>query len=253
MKKQIRIITLCAMLLALSFAAEAQQAKKIPRIGFLQRRAAPTPANPDPLWDAFLKGLQGLGYIDGNNIKIEHRYAEGRSDRLDALIAEFLQLKVDVIVVPGSAAIRAAREATKTIPIIIVTQSDPVTEKLVDSLARPGGNITGLTRLTSELSGKRLELFKEAVPAISRVAILLGGGELRGNVEDYKAAARNLNVTLLPVNLTGSRSDLEGAFQSAVKAGVKCSCHKPRCGDRKLRQADRGPFDKAPPAFHERG
>ena len=213
-------ILLCAMLLALCFPAEAQQPGKVPRIGFLQRRAAPTPANPDPLWDAFLKGLRELGYIDGKNIKIEHRYAEGRSDRLDALIAEFLQLKVDVIVVPGSPAIRAAREATKTIPIVIVTQSDPVAEKLVDSLARPGGNITGLTRLTSELSGKRLELFKEAVPAISRVAMLIGGGDLRGSVEDYEAAARALNVTLLPVNLTGSRPNLEGAFQSAVKAGV---------------------------------
>jgi putative ABC transport system substrate-binding protein len=134
----------------------------------------PTPNNPVPLWDAFLEGLTELGYIDGKNIKIEHRYAAGRSDRLDGLIAEFLQLNVDVIVVPGSPAIRAARKATKTIPIVIVTQSDPVAEKLVDSLARPGGNITGLTRLTRELSGKRLELFKEAVPAISRVAIYRG-------------------------------------------------------------------------------
>jgi putative tryptophan/tyrosine transport system substrate-binding protein len=213
-------IVLFVMILLFSHVAEAQQPGKVPRIGFLQRRAAPTPANPDPLWDAFLKGLRELGYIDGKNIKIEHRYAEGRSDRLDALIAEFLQLKVDVIVVPGGPAIRAAREATKTTPIVIVTQVDPVAEKLVDSLARPGGNITGLTRLTSELSGKRLELFKEAVPAISRVAMLIGGGDLRGSVEDYEAAARALNVTLLPVDLTGSRPNLEGALQSAVKAGV---------------------------------
>jgi putative ABC transport system substrate-binding protein len=211
-----------AMLFALCASAEGQQSGKIPRIGFLQRRVAPTPANPDPLWDAFSKGLQELGYIDGKNIKIEHRYAEGRTDRLPGLVAEFLQLKVDVIVVPGSPAIRAARKATKTTPIVIVTQSDPVAEKLVDSLARPGGNITGLTRLTSELSGKRLELFKEAVPAISRVAILIevGGGDFRGNVEDYETAARGLNVTLLPVNLTGPKPKLEDAFQSSVKAGV---------------------------------
>jgi putative ABC transport system substrate-binding protein len=129
-------------------------------------------------------------------------------------------LKVDVIVVPGGPAIRAARKATTTTPIVIVTQEDPVTAKFVQSLARPGGNITGLTRLTSELSGKRLELFKEAVPAISRVAMLVGGGDLKGSVEDYEAAARGLNVTLLPVNLTGPKPNLEGAFQSAVKAGV---------------------------------
>jgi putative ABC transport system substrate-binding protein len=138
MKKKIVTFILGALLFALCSSIEAQQPGKVPRIGFLQRRAAPTPANPDPLWDAFLKGLRELDYIDGKNIKIEHRYAEGRSDRLDALIAEFLRLKVDVIVVPGSPAIRAAREATKTIPIVIVTQSDPVAETLVDSLARPG-------------------------------------------------------------------------------------------------------------------
>ena len=214
------LVSVGALLFALHTAVQAQQTTKIPRIGFLQRRVAPTPANPDPLWDAFSKGLQELGYIDGKNIKIEHRYAGGKSDRLDALIAEFLQLKVDVIVVPGNPAIHAARKATKTIPIVIVTQSDPVAEKLVDSLAHPGGNITGLTRLTSELSGKRLELFKEAVPAISKVAILIASGDLRENVEDYEAAARALNVTLLPVNLTGPKPNLEDAFQSAVKAGV---------------------------------
>ena len=220
MQRKIFITLMTTFFLVTVSFAVAEQPANIPRVGFLQRRVAPTPANPDPLWDAFLQGLRELGYIDGKNIKIEHRYAEGRSNRLDALIAEFLRLKVDVIVVPGSPAIRAAKQATKTTPIVIVTQSDPVAEKLVDSLARPGGNITGLTRLTSELSGKRLELFKEAVPAISRVAMLIGGGKLRGNVENYEAAARALNVTLLPVNLTVSRSDLEGAFQSAVKAGA---------------------------------
>jgi putative ABC transport system substrate-binding protein len=110
-------IALFVLLLPWHHLADAQQPGKVPRIGFLQRRTAPTPANPDPLADAFQKGLRELGYIDGKNIKIEHRYAEGRSDRLDALIAEFLQLKVDVIVVPGSPAIRAAKQATKTIPL----------------------------------------------------------------------------------------------------------------------------------------
>jgi putative ABC transport system substrate-binding protein len=131
-----------------------------------------------------------------------------------------LKLKVDAIVVPGSPAIRAAREATKTTPIVIVTQSDPVAEKLVDSLARPGGNITGLTRLTSELSGKRLELFKEALPGIKRVGILVGGTELRGSVDDYEAAGRALKVTMVPVGLTGSLANLDNAYQVAVKEGV---------------------------------
>jgi putative ABC transport system substrate-binding protein len=220
MNKKVGCVALCIFLLALNVYADEQQPGKIPRIGFLQRRVAPTPTNPDPLWDAFLEGLKELGYIDGKNIKIEHRYAEGRSDRLSGLVAEFLQLKVDVIVVPGGPAIRAARKATTTTPIVIVTQEDPVTAKFVQSLARPGGNITGVTRLTSELSGKRLELFKEAVPAILRVAILIGSGDLRENVEDYEAAARALNVTLLPVNLTGPKPNLEDLFQSAVKAGA---------------------------------
>ena len=145
---------------------------------------------------------------------------EGRTVSRDSS-PNFSELKVDVIVVPGGPAIPTARAANKTTPIVIVTQSDPVAEKLVDSLARPGGDAPGLTRLTSELSGKRLELFKEAVPAISRVAILIGGADPRVIVEDYDAAARALNVTLLPVNLTGRSPNLEGAFQSAVKAGVE--------------------------------
>ena len=208
------------MLLAPCARTEAQQAIKIPHVGFLQRRVAPTPANPDPLADAFLHGLRELGYIEGKNIIIAHRYAGGTSDNLASLINELIQLKVDVIVVPGNPAIRAARLATKQIPIVIITQSDPVADKLVDSLARPGGNITGLTRLTTELSGKRLELFKETVPDISRVGILTGSGDLRGTVEEYEAGARSLNITLLPVNLPGPQPNLEGVFQSAVRAGV---------------------------------
>src|SRR5918999_6085547 len=143
---------------------EAQQAGKLPRIGFLQLRVPPTAANPDPLADAFRQSLRDLGYIDGKNIDIEHRYAHGRSDLLPNLVAEFLQVQVDVIVVASIQAIRVAAHATKTIPVVIVTQTDPVADGLVQSLARPGGNITGLMRFTSELSGKRLELLKQAVP-----------------------------------------------------------------------------------------
>ena len=220
MIRKIFVWILTIMHLVIIPLADAQQTQRIPRIGFLQRRATPTPATPDPLADAFLQGLREIGYVDGKNIKLEHRYAEGQTDRLPGLIAEFAQLKVDVIVVASGPAILAAKQATHTIPIVIMTQGDPVAEKLVDSLARPGGNITGLTRLTSELSGKRLELFKEAIPAISRVGILVGGTQLLGNVQDYEAAARAFNVTLQPLNLTGPKPDLEGIFQAAVKAGT---------------------------------
>ena len=200
--------------------SHAQQQAKVPRIGFLQRRVAPTPTNPDPLADAFLQGLRDLGYIDGKNIIIEHRYAEGSSDRLPGIVGEFLQLKVDVIVVASIQAIRVAKQATKTIPIVIVTQADPVTDGLVDSLAHPGGNITGLTRLTNELSGKRLELLKEAVPGISRVGILDGSTNARANIQDYEAAARALKVTLQSLKLREPNPDLEGTFQTAVTGGL---------------------------------
>jgi ABC-type uncharacterized transport system substrate-binding protein len=213
-------ILVVVVLLALGVIAEAQQPKKIPRIGFLQRRVKPTPTNPDPLADAFLQGLRDLGYIDGKNIKIEHRYAEGRVDRLPGLVAEFLQLKVDVIVVPGIQAIHVAKQATNTIPIVIIAQGDPVADKLVDSLARPGGNITGLTRLTNELSGKRLELLKEAVPKASRVGILDGGSDPRSNIQDYEAAARVFNVSLQTLRMSGPKPDIEGIFQAALKGGV---------------------------------
>ena len=220
MPRKIVLFLLITILLTAVPPAHAQQPTKIPRIGLLQRRVAPTPATPDPLLDAFLKGLQEIGYIDGKNIKIEHRYAEGRTDRLPGIIAEFLQLKVDVIVVASSQAIRVAKQATSTIPIVIVTQGDPVAEKLVNSLARPGGNITGLTRLTVELSGKRLELFKQAVPRISRVGILDGNTDPRSNVQDYEVAARGINIALQLLNLTGPKPDVEETFQAAVKAGV---------------------------------
>ena len=147
---------LAAMLLSLSFPAEAQQSK-IPRIGFLQRRVPPTSANPDPLGEAFRKGLRDLGYIDGKTILIEQRYGEGRDDRLQPLIDELIQLKVDLLVIPTSQGIRAAKQATTTIPIVMVTPVDPVASGFIDILALPGGNITGITRLTRGLSGKRLE------------------------------------------------------------------------------------------------
>ena len=220
MRKHIIAFALSAMLFELCTSAEAQQPKKIPRIGLLQRRAAPTPTNPDPLADAFLQGLRDLGYIQGKNIQIEHRYAEGRSNRLPGLVAELVQLQVDVIVVGSAQAIRAAKQATKTIPIVIVTQVDPVTDGLVESLGHPGGNITGLSRLTSELSGKRLELLKEAVPGTSRVGILAGSTNLQSSLQDYEAAARALKIMLQSLELREPNPDFEGTFQAAAKGGV---------------------------------
>ena len=143
MRNKVIGFTLGVLLLALSFPVAAQQAGKIPRIGFLQRRVAPTPTNPDPLGEAFKQGLRDLGYIEGKNILVEHRYGEGSEDRLPGLVTELVQLKVDVLVIPTSHGIRAAKQTTTTIPIVMVTPADPVAAGFIQSLARPGGNITG--------------------------------------------------------------------------------------------------------------
>ena len=167
------------MLFALCVSAQAQQPTKVPRIGYCRTG---DPNNPGPLVEAFRQGLRDLGYVEGKNILVEYRYLEGNRDRIPGLVAELVQLKVDVLVATSPPAIRAAKQATKTIPIVMVTTQDPVATGIVDSLARPGGNITGLTRLTRDLSGKRLELLKEVVPRISRVGVLCGGGRLQARV-----------------------------------------------------------------------
>jgi putative tryptophan/tyrosine transport system substrate-binding protein len=222
MKKILTRFALCTLLLALCPPVDAQQLR-IPRIGFLQRRVAPTPTNPDPLGDAFRKGLRELGYIDGKTILIEQRYAEGKSDRIPRLVAELVQLNVDVLVFGSLPAIRAAKQATKTIPIVMITQVDPVEAGLVDSLARPGGNITGLTRLTRDLSGKRLEVLKEAVPVISHVGVLLDATSPESaafSLKEYEAAARILKITTQPLHVRGPNPDFDGAFQAAAKGRV---------------------------------
>src|SRR6266576_1853631 len=160
-------ILVAVVLLAVAMA-EAQQPKKVPQmIGFPQGGA--TPAS---LVDAFRQGLHELGYVEGQNILIQYRRAQGKLDQIPALVAELLRLKVDVIFTANTPSALAAKKATSSIPIVIVALSDPVDAGLVDSLARPGGNVTGLTRFTAELSGKRLELLKEAFPQISLVAVL---------------------------------------------------------------------------------
>src|SRR5215831_17130748 len=150
-------------------AARAQQPGKSPTIGFL---GATTPTIWSPFVGAFLQRLRGLGWIDGRDIAIEYRWAEGRDDRYAALAAEFVQRRVDVIVTAGTTATMSVKKATSTIPIVFASAGDPVGTGLVDSLARPGGNVTGLSNMQTDLGGLRLELLREVVPALNRVAVL---------------------------------------------------------------------------------
>ena len=178
MRKGFFGLALSALLFALSLvsamlsalcSSEAQQIVKMPRIGYVSGTG--DLKNPGLNVEAFQRGLRDLGYLDGKNILIDYRYLEGKRDRIPSLVADLVQLKVDVLVLGTPPVIRAARQATKTIPIVMVTSQDPVAVGYVDSLARPGGNVTGLTLLTRDLSGKRLELLKEVVPGISRVGL----------------------------------------------------------------------------------
>ncbi len=170
MKKKITVLTLCAMLFALCSSAEAQQPKKVPLIGYL---SSGDPAGESSRSEAIRLALRERGYIEGQNIATEYRYAEGKQDRYPELAAELVRLKVDIIVTAGGGVVQAAMNATKTIPIVMTGAGrDPVEAGVVESLARPGGNVTGLTNLARELGGKRLELLKEAVPKLARVAVL---------------------------------------------------------------------------------
>ena len=169
--KQLFSILLVVAVVVVAAIAYAQQPKKVSRIGYLSSN---DPATESTRSEAIRRALRALGHIEGQNIAIEYRYAEGKIDRFTELAAELVRLKVDIIVVAGGTDyIQAAKNATKTIPIVMVgTGSDPVEAGLIESLARPGGNVTGLTNLTGDLGGKRLELLKEAVPKLARVAVL---------------------------------------------------------------------------------
>ena len=200
MKKKITVLTLCAMLLALSYSASAQQPKKVPRIGYLSSGG---PASESIRSEPIRAALRDLGYIEGQNIASEYRYADGKRDRYSELAAELVRLKVDVIVVAGGVApIQAAKNATKTIPIVMTGGGiDPVEAGLVESLARPGGNVTGITLFARELGGKRLELLKEAVPKLARVAVLYdpaASSPVRELKEVLPVAARALGLTIQP-------------------------------------------------------
>jgi putative ABC transport system substrate-binding protein len=215
MNHKIVFPALCAVLLALCSVAEAQQPTKVPRIGYVS--ATGSANNPGHQIEAFRQGLRDLGYIEGKNVLVEYRYLEGKLDRIPNLVAELMHLKVDVFVLTSLSAIRAAKQATKSIPIVMLTTQDPVATGLVDSLARPGGNITGLTRLNHELSGKRLELLKEVFPEMSRVAVLWDAGASGIGFKEYEAAAHILKIQVQSLEVRGPKPDLEGAFQAATK------------------------------------
>jgi ABC-type uncharacterized transport system substrate-binding protein len=203
----------CAMLLALCVSAQAQQPTKITRIGYLA--AASLSVNAARV-EAFRQGLRKLGYVEGKNIFIEWRSAEGKLDRLPALAAELVHLNVDIIVTGGRSVTRAAKEVTSTIPIVMAQDSDPIVNGFVGSLARPGGNITGLSTLVPELSAKQLELMKEIISKLSRVAIF-GSSTSPGNAQSLREvdlAARAFKVQLQHLDVVDAK-DIGAAFRAA--------------------------------------
>jgi ABC-type uncharacterized transport system substrate-binding protein len=206
-------ILFVVVLLAVAVIAEAQQIGKVPRIGYL----SPTSPSVSPTRiEAFRHGLRELGYVEGKNIVIDYRYAEGKFDRLPALAAELVRLKVDLIVTTGPTVTRAAKEATTTVPIVMATDTDPVGNGFVASLARPGGNITGLSALAPELSGKQLELLKEIVPRLSRVAVF-GTSTNPGNAQmlrEVKRASATFGVKLQYLEVRDPK-DIRTAFRAA--------------------------------------
>jgi putative tryptophan/tyrosine transport system substrate-binding protein len=217
-RRKLGSFALCAMLFALCASAEAQQPKKVSRLGYLSPVDA---ATDSPRAEAIRLALRELGYIEGQNIAIEYRYSEGKRDRASELAAELVRLKVDIIVAAGGDnTVRAAKNATKTIPIVMAGQgTDPVRAGLVESLARPGGNVTGLTNLARELGGKRLELLKEAVPKLSRVAVLYDPASQPGLYEVKQllpADARALKLTIQPWEIRAV-DDFEKVFAGLNK------------------------------------
>jgi|SRR5713226_1211407 len=208
-------ILFVVVLLAVAVIAEAQQPKKVPRIGFLGGTSASIEKSRI---EAFRQGLRELGYVEGKNIIIEWRWAEGKFDRLPEFAAELVRLNVEVIVTGGSTSTGAAKKVTTTVPIVMAQVNDPVGSGFVASLARPGGNMTGLSTLVPELSGKRLELLKEVVPKLSRVAVF-GDSTTPGNAQSLKEtelAARPFKLQLQYLDILGPK-DIEIAFREATK------------------------------------
>ena len=239
-------------LLATPFAAEAQQAAKVPRIGYLAGNLAVSPHQHE----AFRQGLRDLGYVEGRNVVIEYRSAEGRFERLPALAAELVALKVDVIVTAGGTPpALAAKQATWTLPIVFVFAPDPVTSGLVTGLARPGGNVTGLSIFAPELVGKCLEQLKQAVPGVSRVAVLWQPGALGERTEkemlkEAEVAARALGVRPQFVEARGP-ADLDRAFSDMTKAraGALTVLSTPMFGSERRRLVDLAAKNRLPAVY----
>jgi len=238
--------------LAAPFAAEAQQAGTVPRIGLL---SAFSPSDTAGWYDALRRGLRELGWIEGQNLRIEYRYAEGRADRLPALAGELVRLKVDIIVTATTTDGIPAMEATKTIPIVMASAADPVGAGMVESLARPGGNVTGLSQIVPELVGKRLEILKEINPGLSRVAALWN--------PEGKASAVSWQELQLPADKLGIRlhslearspKDFDGAFADAVRmrVGALAIMPGPLFAGNLRRIADLAVRNRLPAVFHLR-
>jgi putative ABC transport system substrate-binding protein len=223
-KRIITTLALCALLIAHSFPADAQQPKSIPRIGYLSREIHPSDSRaPAPVnLEAFRQGLQELGYIEGKNIIIEYRYAEGRFERLPALAEELVRLKVDIIIADNFITVRAFRKVTTSIPIVVTGGNDPVTSGFVASLARPGGNVTGLSNFAVELLGKRLELLREVVPKVVHFAFLndAESASSKAMFDDAQVAAKTLGVKFQLVEVKAQDPDIDGAFRVMVKERI---------------------------------
>jgi putative ABC transport system substrate-binding protein len=218
MKRKIIVLTLCAMLFALSSSVAAQQTGKVARIGFLDNGTASGGA---VLLEPFRQELSSLGWIEGKNITIEYGFGEQKPERVPELAAELVRGKVDLIVVVGVQSASAAKKATTTIPIVIASGGDPVGEGFVASLARPGGNVTGLSSLNPELNTKRLEILKDAVPKLARVGLLWGTG--RGSafpLKELRAAAQALKLKLEEIDTQADAKGLESAFKTAKQKQV---------------------------------
>jgi putative ABC transport system substrate-binding protein len=216
MKKAAVPILVAVILLAVAVVTEAQQAKKVPRVGILASGSAATEAHRI---EAFRQGLRELGYVEGQNIVIEYRYGEGKTERFSNLATELADLKVDALVAVGATATRAAKKATNLIPIVMTNVTDPVVLGLVASLANPGGNITGLTNLAPEVGGKRLELLKETVPKLSRVAVLGDSTSPSHAIgwREMETAAKSLRLQVQSVEVRAPNPDLEGAFSAIAR------------------------------------
>jgi len=218
-----KILALASVLILASIdLVEAQQlAKPLPRVGFIYSTGSPEAPSPHTiLFEAFRLSLRDLGYVEGKNILFERRYAEGRLDRMPALVNEIIQQKVDVVVAVNNVLIRAAKDATKTTPIVMISSVDPVAAGYVEGFAHPGGNITGLAWLGRDLSAKRVELLREALPKLSRVGVLWDGDGPGPAVavKEYEAAARAFKLDFRSLEVRGPKPDLVEAFQAAKAA-----------------------------------